>query len=239
MSTTRVLGLDVSTHAGYGLVRSSLVDLEGESESRPLLELEEHGVLQLRRPKDFADEAYPWNYIAACKEGAERLTDLIVRLTPDVTVIEETNLGKQRYDQKLLEYFHNALLFRIGQYHTEGLLTCPVFYLSSRVWRSALGQVLTKEDKRNNKLLRKAKDLVTTVSKAPDGSADIISPAGALSAAKKSLGVKGKIGPKHLSVRWVNDHFGTSLKMKQNDEADAVCLASAFAVGARPCDGEE
>jgi hypothetical protein len=236
MSTTRILGLDVSTHAGFALLISSLAEIDGEEVAK--VELEESGVLQLRRPRDFGDDAYPWSYVHASKEAAKTLTELIFRLKPDVVVIEETNLGKQRYDQKLLEYLHNALLILIGKYHTEGVLTCPVFYLSCSEWRHALGLKMSNEDKRNNKLLKKARDLATTVTKTADGTAEVQSRT-TIHAAKKALGVKGKIGWKHLSVRYANEHFGLKLKQKENDEADAICLASAFAMGARPCTGEE
>ncbi len=36
---------------------------------------------------------------------------------------------------------------------------------------------------------------------------------------------KGKITWKHLSVNWVNEKFGTDLLLKDNDQADACCIA--------------
>lgn len=38
---------------------------------------------------------------------------------------------------------------------------------------------------------------------------------------------RGKITKKHLSVRLVNEMFGLSLKIKDNDIADAICLGKA------------
>jgi hypothetical protein len=39
---------------------------------------------------------------------------------------------------------------------------------------------------------------------------------------------RGKIGKKHLSVRYVNDIFGLDFKIKDNDIADSICLASSY-----------
>lgn len=41
----------------------------------------------------------------------------------------------------------------------------------------------------------------------------------------KNKKARGKITPKHLAVAWANDTFGLSLKKKDNDIADAICLA--------------
>jgi hypothetical protein len=44
-----------------------------------------------------------------------------------------------------------------------------------------------------------------------------------------SIGKKrGKITKKHLSVRMVNEKFNKSLKLKDNDEADAILLGLAY-----------
>jgi hypothetical protein len=39
---------------------------------------------------------------------------------------------------------------------------------------------------------------------------------------------RGRIGRKHLSVRYANETFGLKLKLKDNDRADALCLGKAF-----------
>jgi Holliday junction resolvasome RuvABC endonuclease subunit len=41
---------------------------------------------------------------------------------------------------------------------------------------------------------------------------------------------RGRIGKKHLSVRFVKELFGIDLKLKNNDEADAILLAHAFSL---------
>lgn len=43
--------------------------------------------------------------------------------------------------------------------------------------------------------------------------------------AVKAEQARGKVTSKHLAVAKVNSYFGLSLKLKDNDEADAICLA--------------
>lgn len=37
--------------------------------------------------------------------------------------------------------------------------------------------------------------------------------------------IRGKITPKHLAVAWANENFSLELKLKDNDIADAICIA--------------
>ena len=39
---------------------------------------------------------------------------------------------------------------------------------------------------------------------------------------------RGKISKKHLAVRMVNDLYGKQLKLKDNDEADAILMGQAY-----------
>lgn len=147
---------------------------------------------------------------------AAQLYELVIRFQPDVVIIEETNLGKSRYAQKTLEFIHKSLLFQLRAFPGK------VIYFSSSSWRQALGLTMTKEDKKNNARLSKAKKYATEMGVKLD---------------KKALGVRGKINKKHLALRYVNDTFNLTLKVKDNDAADAICLAAAYLKGATPCDG--
>jgi Holliday junction resolvasome RuvABC endonuclease subunit len=42
----------------------------------------------------------------------------------------------------------------------------------------------------------------------------------------KSKVARGKITPKHLAVAWANEKYGLFLKLKDNDQADAIALAT-------------
>jgi hypothetical protein len=39
---------------------------------------------------------------------------------------------------------------------------------------------------------------------------------------------RGKISKKHLAVRMVNEKYGKKLKLKDNDEADAILMGQAY-----------
>ncbi len=235
----RILSLDVSTKAGYCVLDSD------ESSGAVEVELVSQGLLRLPKPSDF-EEPYPWNYIKAADKAADILVELILAVKPDVVVVEETNLAKARYTQKLLEFLHYALIHRIGEKVSAGFVTVPVFYLSSMVWRQKLGLVMTKEDKGNNKLLKQAKAAYAEAKKTfvP---ATVVSARGkvshtkpkSLQAFKKELGITGKVDAKDLAVRFVNEKYGLNLEKADNDVADAVCIATAFAMGARHCDGRK
>jgi Holliday junction resolvasome RuvABC endonuclease subunit len=209
---TRVLALDISTKAGYAVVFNAA----GPGET-PAPSLEKHGRLELEAPVlSFGSKVYPWNYLRACSQMALRLFALIRDETPDVIVIEETNLGKSRYAQKILEWIHCALLISLENN------SYPIVYLSSSSWRQALGLTLTKEDKKNNAKLSKAKRQAATTG----GKLD-----------KKALGIRGKVNKKHVALRYVNETYGLKLKVKDNDSADAICLATAYFKNAERCDG--
>ena len=77
-------------------------------------------------------------------------------------------------------------------------LLTRVAYLDTTEWRRLVQLRLSEKDKENNKLAKKKKKGHT------------------------------KITTKHLSVRLANETFGLKLLKKQNDEADAICLALAF-----------
>lgn len=209
----RLLSFDVSTKTGFAVIDET----DGE------VKLIERGLLKL--PKKVAEYGpYPWGYLTAVRAMSTMLTEKFLNVAPDVLVIEETNLGRQRYTQKILEFLHHDLLVAISHLVTP----CPVYYLSTSKWRSALGLSFNTADKRNNKLLRKAKDR-----------AELVGTAAKLAEEKKALGVKGRVTPKHLAVRYVNDKFGLALKIKDNDIADAICLIMGFLAGAEHCTGND
>lgn len=201
----KVLGLDISTSAGW----ASQVD------AQPVI----YGYHELDKTVHEYGP-YPWNYVAASDDMAKFLFAKVEEYDPDVVVIEETNLGKSRYAQKILEFTHRALLVKLWEWQMRG--DRKVIYLSSSAWRQALGLVMSKEDKKNNAKLSKAKKLSAEYGVKID---------------KKTLGIKGKINKKHLALRYVNATYGLQLKVKDNDAADAICLTAAFLKGATPCDG--
>jgi Holliday junction resolvasome RuvABC endonuclease subunit len=204
----KLLGLDLSTNTGWCLIE--------DTSPKPILL--DYGLVQVDVETMLL---YPWKYVDAAERLAEQLRLLIQKHNPDAIYIEETNGGGRasRFSQKLLEYIHIEVLKRIREHHLAAgvKINCiPAFTISSSSWRSAIKLRLTKEDKKNNSLISKAKSAKVS---------------------KKSLGVKGKITKKHLAVRYVNEFFGKEFKVKDNDICDAVCLILGVINGAKPEDG--
>jgi hypothetical protein len=83
---------------------------------------------------------------------------------------------------------------------------------------------LTKEDKKNNSLVNKAKKVAAATNTS-------------IQAQKAALGVKGKKTWKHLSVEFVNQKYNKQFKQKDNDITDSICLALAYLAGAPHCCG--
>jgi hypothetical protein len=140
---------------------------------------------------------------------------------PEAIVIEEINLGRDRYVQKLLENIHTAVLEQYAGFTPW----TPIVYFNSdggEGWRTNIGLVLTKEQKRANAKLSKEKRECA---------------AAGVKLNKVKLGIKGKINKKHLAVARANTDFNLTLKQKDNNEADAICLGLAFYNNCTPCDG--
>jgi hypothetical protein len=206
----RILCLDLSTHLGFAI-------FEGEFGSKPVLV--EGGTLHLNKSvHEFGP--YPFSYQKAAQGVVSMLSAQLGDSVDDfgAVVIEEINLGRNRYTQKLLENIHTAILGWIIHWASVE----HVVYLDSSEWRSNLGLKMSKEQKKLNAKLSKAKREAAAFGVKLD---------------KKAVGVKGKTTSKHLAVAHANEAYGLKLLQKDNDQADAICLGLAFCNGAVPCDG--
>jgi hypothetical protein len=135
-------------------------------------------------------------YIMEAEELAGLVHQWVVQHNSDYIYIEQTNKGKNRTSQKELEFLHYGII--------KHLLTAgfahKVRYVDSSTWRKTLVPKMTKEQKNHNKKARSTKG-------------------------HKKKG-EGKITPKHLAVWWVNSTFGKNLLLVENDEADAIAIAT-------------
>lgn len=132
----------------------------------------------------------------------EQVAELVKNFAPDYIVIEQTNQGKNRTTQKQLEFIHCLVLDLLEPNINK------IIYMDSSAWRSTLGMKLTKDQRNHNKKIRLKK---------PNYLAEI-----------KGIMPRGKITWKHLSVFWVNKTFPQlNFKLKDNDMADAICMAMA------------
>lgn len=211
----KVLGLDLSTSMGFAVLEGRLSD--------DLPAVLEYGTVELPQ-SILAYGSYPFCYLSAAAEIQRQVIRLIELHNPKVVVIEETNLGKNRYAQKALEFIH-CLVVQWLSTNFPG----RTVYLSSSAWRQALGLSMSKDDKKANSKISKMKK----ESKQEDGKIDLKK----FNELKKASGIKGKITKKHIALRYVNDIYHINLKTKDNDQADAICLALAFFKNATPCDG--
>ncbi|MDE2103616.1 MAG: hypothetical protein KGL39_40635 [Patescibacteria group bacterium] len=216
----RILGLDISTKTGW-----ALVDYEAGKEPRLL----SSGVIRLSGPVvGYAGGKYPWSYLGAADVESADIMGLIREQLPDVVVIEEVNLGRSRYAQRILEFIHCQFLMALrAMVSDDGALN--VVYVSSSVWRQCLGLKLTSAQRRDNARLSRAKAEAS---------------ASGTRLNKKALGLRGKVTKKHLALAYANQRYGLQLRVKDNDIADAICLATAYAdsLAGRtekfvPCDG--
>jgi hypothetical protein len=205
----RILSLDISTSAGWAI-------LDGPQAKDVLPDIIDSGLV--KNPRKVKEHGkYPWSY----KKAADWLADELfavasknAHLKFDAVVIEETNGSKSRYTQKILEFIHKATLDRFEGY--------TVVYVDTREWRSVLGCLLSKDQKKANQKLSKAKREAE---------------AKGLKVDKKALGIKGKVTKKHVAINWANEHWKLDLKAKDDDIADALCVGTAFLRGATPSDG--
>lgn len=200
--------MDLSTHAGYA-------QLEKVGGDKPLLI--QHGTIDLgKRPRDFGP--YPKSYLLAAQELVQRVYDEVYApFLPDVIVTEETNPGRNRYSQKILEFIHYRFVETF-----DGLCSYPIVYLDTGTWRSSVGLQMSKEQRKANAKLSREK------SKAKEKGAKLD---------KKALGLGGRITKKHLAVALANQLYGLKLKLKDNNAADAILLGIAHCNGASPCTG--
>lgn len=178
----RIMGLDISTKTGIAVIH------DGQLIHKDLVEV-------VFSPTELKIDDF--NCLDRAEQMAEQVMIWVRQFEPDFIYIEQTNLGNNRRDQKLLEFTHAMVLLSLRSYEKR------IAYVDSSQWRSGLSLKFSKEDTKHNKSVKIRKE------------AGIRAQAG-----------EGKKTAKHLAIRWCNEKYGLSLKVKDNDIADAICLAS-------------
>lgn len=226
----RILCLDMSTKTGWS------VFIDGE--------LEQYGVINTPVYGEYQGEGYPNNIIVSATALANEVESLVRKYRINKVVTEETNLGKNRYAQKILEFIHCVVCQKLYSINVD------VRYLDSSKWRALLGMKLDSDQRSANKKLKNDREM----RKAEIGKnwdtifADEVSDAikdlkprernkelKAFEIKKKQYVSKemrkckshGKVTFKHLSVQYVNKEFKLEFKLKDNDIADSICLGVA------------
>lgn len=211
----KILTLDLSTSTGWAFSNTS----PGQATFNI-----DYGVIKLDKPIHEHAATYPWSYLLAVAALVSQIEQLVEGLHPDIIVIEETNGSRARYTQKVLEFIHFGVLQMIAKYIVNKNFKAQVVYINTSDWRKVLGLHLTKDDKKKNAKLAKAKRDALKKGEKLD---------------KKKLGIKGKVNKKHVAIRFVNDKLGLELKAKDDDIADAICLLLAYLADAPHCDGRK
>jgi hypothetical protein len=193
----RVLTLDISSKTGW----ASLVS------TKDGIELEAYGTLPAIHQPDgqYPQSMVDWAYLCYAE-----IMVLVDRFAPDVLVIEETVAGsKAVYTQKFLEWVH----YLVAKFIKESNIKAT--YLLTGAWRSETGCLMTKEESKHNKAVKKYKEKNAT------------------SIAYDEKGKRiGRLTKKHINVRRANEVFGqylkTPLKKKDEDTADSLLLGYCY-----------
>jgi Holliday junction resolvasome RuvABC endonuclease subunit len=202
----RVLALDISTCTGWSffdegqLVAFGKVTLDKE--------IKEYG-------------HYPWSFVLSTQELTTKIKGLFDKYDPDIVLIEETNKGRNRYSQKVLEFIHCNVLNVL-----RTRLTTVTKYINTSEWRKVAGVALTSADRAKNKLLAKERASAKRAGRKLD---------------KTAIGdgtIKGKLTTKHAAVRVMNSLYRLTLKTTDNDIADSLGLATAYLRGCKYCNGK-
>lgn len=140
----KVLSLDISTKTGW-----ALFDV-GQG-----IKLLDYGLL-LSKEEGIKYDKFDANSIQLILKTVDNFSslikELIIKASPDLIVVEQTNLGRQRIVQKLLEWLHFCCISIVRDLSGD----YPSFIDSSE-WRKIVNLKLTKEDKDRNKALKKCK----------------------------------------------------------------------------------
>lgn len=193
----RILSLDVSTKTGWALL----------ARHGQFFTLEDYGKIdKTKEPEGM----YPANFVEWAGEVFTSINLLIAKYSPDVLVIEETASGsKSIYSQKILEWIH----FLLANYIKETKI--KAVYLMTEQWRRETGCLMSKDESKHNKDVKKYKEKAgTNIAYDING---------------KRI---GKITRKHVNIRRANEIFARFLKeplrKKDEDTADSLLLAYCY-----------
>jgi len=189
---TKILALDISTKTGWSFAKI-------KNKKYILID---SGTIEKR---DKPDLPYPSDYVEWAKLCYEDIIKIIDKYQPDHLVIEETSKGsKNNFSQKILEFIHYLLAVYID------INKISTTYYRTEEWRRICGCKMSKNEKKQNATVRKARKSGVKVVKDKDD---------------KRIGI---IGKKHVNVRRANEIFDLQLILKDEDRADALLLGYSY-----------
>lgn len=147
-------------------------------------------------PVILEDRVEDFSLLDRAQRMVEQINLTIIKHRPDMIFIEQTNAGKFRSAQKQLEFIHCTLLHSLLTLRTTGKDYIRNLRYVDTSKWRSMLEIKLTKDQRKHNKSVKEKT------------------------------ARGKITPKHLAVAWVNQKYNLSLKLKDNDRADAICLAT-------------
>lgn len=133
---------------------------------------------------------------------ADQIDELVNEKNPDLLVIEEIAGSRSRLTQKTLDGFHWLVYHHLGYDWMDKIVLYDVTGLNG--WRTQLNLRLSEADKEQNKEAKKLNKKLSKAQQIP------------------------KVGPKDLSVRYVNARYNLSFTLDKNDIADAISMGDAY-----------
>lgn len=141
----RVLALDASTKSGWALFVDGQLSNSGVLDPVPVEDFNVNKDPQL-------STKYPYNIVEGARKITAQVLDLVRRCgTLDVVVIENTNKGKNRHTQRILEFMHFCILVMLQE------LPQKMAYMDTSEWRKIVGLWMTKDDLKNNRDVKAGK----------------------------------------------------------------------------------
>lgn len=149
----RVLALDASTKTGWALFVDGKLTDSGALAPVKVTNFNVNDHDTQKKPE------YPFNIVDAAETVANQVVELVNRVfhpmppatSPDrLIVIENTNKGRNRHTQRLLEFIHMELLKRFRH-------RVSVLYMDTSEWRSIVQLWMNKDDLKNNRDVKAGK----------------------------------------------------------------------------------
>lgn len=193
-----ILALDISTKTGWALFDTTQPDLLIETD---VVDWKEKSPLSLK----YKGKNHPTDFLWFVNRYTKELIMTIAQYNPDVIVTEQTNKGRNRWSQKLLEWIHYVICNNFPD----------ILYIDTSEWRKILGIRLSKDEKKTNRRITKANREDKALAE-QEG--------------RKKKIVKGKTDTKKLAIRYAEERFGLSMMVKDNDQADAICIGMSYMI---------
>jgi hypothetical protein len=120
----------------------------------------------------------------------------------DVMLLEQTNKGRDRWRQKLLEWLHHELCRRFSD-----KAPFKIKYIDTMTWRKILGIKVSRIDKKENKKIREYNKKAKISGETQ---------------------IQGITKDKDVAIEFCKNTFNLSMKKKDHNIADTICIGFAY-----------